>query len=658
MKKIFLIITLLFNVLMVKTIANTTIYATSISDEISKPLIVKVGDDYQDYLEYENYEIISSNVNFKKCGIYKIIYEHIETAEQIEKTIYVKSEEDLTIQKTYSETYITLTTLRENIDVTNVQKFNNNYYISYTERLEDETYNIGFMKVSNYEIIFDEIIFQKTDGKIVDTIIKDEEIILMVEKANTYSYLDLYYIVMSPKGAITHYYKYEGRGIECGLRLLESTNYYYLVLDTTSKDEGSFSFQHTCQSGVIFVVEKGTNKQCGLYEIVEDNDVDVIDAINIEDELYVVYEMYNSMTNLKEINIAHINTIKQNIETINFSLKLTEYVKKIKVDSSNNIYIATSDYNYELKDYVSKIYELDTSLTKHLINEYQYQKEGTCNLIDISVSNNSNIVAIYSIVKYDSEIEYGYLYQILENGEIIVEFEDFSATSMINGFITTSELLFMNDNVVVIDKINYSIFTNLKETQVKNNQEYFEISFPTLFINGDKIEINLDKSKLNYNLNLYGEYKLYYYFSSSEVDVLTSGVLKVSPYTNVYEDGIFDLNTKILTNGISTLNSMEIESGYEIKKAGSYTLVLKSNNGEEYITNFEVSCLSNNAAKLKEDIPTYEIDTSTYTKTDLIDISNHINEDTLVDKTENNLWLVLIPSCALIGLGIVIFNKR
>lgn len=658
MKKIFLIITLLCNLMLVKTITNETVYASTIDSDITKPLIAKLGENYQHYLEYDDYEIISSNVNFKKSGTYKVLYQHIETGNQLEKTVYVKGEEELTLQKAYSETYSTLSTFNENINITNVKKYKDDYYVSYTMALDDGTFDIGFMKISNGNIIFDGNIFRKSNGKVVDFIVKDEEIILMVEKANTYSYLDMYYIVMSHKGAISFSCKYEGRGVETGSRLLESTNYYYLVLDTTSREEGDFSFQHSYQSGVVFMVEKETNKKCGVYEIVGNNDVAVIDAINIEDEIYVAYEIYNSETDLKEINIAHINTLEYTTKINNFSITLTENIRQLKLDNENNIYIATSDYNYEIKDYVSKIYKLNTSFEKELIQEYQYPKEGNCNLIDIFVYDSDNITSIYSIVNLDLDNPYGYLYQIIENKEVVVEFEDYSASTMVNGFITPSELLFIDENEVIIDEINYSIFTDLKQVQVKSSEERFKMSYPTLFINGENTIVDLEKSVLNYDLNIYGRYHLQYYFSTKEVDVVTNGIVEVLPYTNVYEGGVFDLNTQIITNGKATLNSLEIESGYEIKNSGSYKLVLKNNNNDIYTVNFEVSDLSDNSTVLKEDIVTFEKTTTLLETDNVANINNHISEEALVRETNNNIWLILIPFCALVGLGIVVFSKR
>ena len=51
------------------------IQASTLSD-ISKPLIVLQGQDYNQYLDYPGYSIVESNVNFNKCGIYLVKYEN------------------------------------------------------------------------------------------------------------------------------------------------------------------------------------------------------------------------------------------------------------------------------------------------------------------------------------------------------------------------------------------------------------------------------------------------------------------------------------------------------------------------------------------------------------------------------------------------------
>lgn len=657
MKKIFIILTLLVNLSLVYKMTNNQVYASIDEEEVSKPLIVKQGMDYQEYLEYEGYDIVSSNVNFKKCGTYKVIYQHQEFKNEIEKIVYVKSKEELLTQDTYSENYKNLITLKDNIDVTKIKKYNNSYYISYRERLEEDKVNIGFMKITNNTINFDRIIFNNSSGLIKDFIINDEEIVLMVDKANTYSYLDLYYITLTHDGKSKYSYKYVGSNVEESSTLLESSKYYYLVLDTYSPDDGDYLFQHKDKSGVVFVVEKGTNKKSGLFDITEEGEVDVIDAVNVEEQIYVLYKTYNSKLSLVELKVAYIDTLKGTIKTEVISNSYFEYPQFIKKDNHNNIYVGTRGYSSSVEDYISKLYMLEENLIPEVIMEYQYPKEGNCIIQDIIIED-SDYAILYSIVTNDPDNRYGYLYQIVKKNSLKVEFEDFSATSMVNGFINSNELVFFDGSEVYIDYVNYSIFTDLKETQVIDNSRNFNLECPEFFANGHNCLIDIEKSKIEYDDRKYGKYKLIYYYTCDNVDVITDGIVEVLPYTNVYEGGVFDVNTIILTNGEATLNSLIISSGYKIEQCGTYKLVIKNNVGDIYEVNFEVANLTNNEIKLKEDKIKYSENDEYINNTNSIQIMNHLSEESFIKETTKPLWLVLLPLTALIGLGIVLFNRR
>lgn len=655
MKRIFIIVTLLLNIVVLITYVKNNTYASEMFNDISKPLIVRLGDNYQNYLEYDNYDIISSNVNFNKCGIYEVIYENIDSGEQVRKSVYVKNDKELLDEKNYCESYSDLLISDDNIKITKVKKYEDDYFIAYRDIIDEELSDIKLMKINDGQIIFDTTVFNKANGQIVDFIVNDKEIAILVEKANTYSYLDIYYIVISHQGKINYSYKYSGRGVDTAKKILESDKYYYLIVETSSGDEGSYIFQHTLQSGVVFVVEKGTNERCELYGIVEDSSVNVIDAINIEDDIYVIYNIYNSQIGLQENKIAHISQEEIKDESKSFSLTVTEDFKKITSDN-NNIYILTNDYNSKLSDYVSKLYKMDKSLNKELILEYQYSNQGSCNIADITISSEGNIILIYNIVDLENSNPYGYLYQILDEGKIVSEVEQFTAPFMVSYFVNSSEFLFVEDNQAIINTINYVTFTDLLTNQIKNYNA--DISIPKLYINGEKIPIDYSKSIFDDNINQYGNHNIQYYFTSDKLDVVTKGEVQTLPYSNIYENGIFDLNTRIYTNSNATLNDIPIDDGYKITNIGTYELVLNGNDEEQFKINFEVKSVSNNETILNDDNINYEVSKSLDDKTDILSLNSHITEDSLQLEEHNTIWMVLIPFFALIGLGAVILNKR
>lgn len=67
--------------------------------------------------------------------------------------------------------------------------------------------------------------------------------------------------------------------------------------------------------------------------------------------------------------------------------------------------------------------------------------------------------------------------------------------------------------------------------------------------------------------------------------------VKMLPSTNIEEGTIYDLEKKIIFNGKGYLNNQEILSGYVIKTPGFYSLKQESEEGEIYLTEFNVENL-------------------------------------------------------------------
>ena len=62
-------------------------------DDITKMLIVKVNSNVNDYLKYDDYVVISNNVNTNQPGTYLVTYKNITTNTIIEKRVVVVSDD-------------------------------------------------------------------------------------------------------------------------------------------------------------------------------------------------------------------------------------------------------------------------------------------------------------------------------------------------------------------------------------------------------------------------------------------------------------------------------------------------------------------------------------------------------------------------------------
>ena len=83
MKKISLIITFflfcLLNISLIK--AN--------EEDVTKPIMLLKGYEYNDVLNYDNYTIVKTNVDYQNTGEYEIEYIHNETKETFVKKVYI-----------------------------------------------------------------------------------------------------------------------------------------------------------------------------------------------------------------------------------------------------------------------------------------------------------------------------------------------------------------------------------------------------------------------------------------------------------------------------------------------------------------------------------------------------------------------------------------
>lgn len=180
MKKIMILFILVFNLLFTSNFF-IKIQASTLND-ISKPLIVLQGQDYNQYLDYPGYSIVESNVNFNKCGIYLVKYENDFNKKVIEKRVYVKSYEELLKEKNFNEQYKQILEDENLSSVQMVKKDKDSYYISLLEKTDNELYNIKLVKITNEWIVYDKTIFSKVRGKIVDFVINNDEVTLLVEQ--------------------------------------------------------------------------------------------------------------------------------------------------------------------------------------------------------------------------------------------------------------------------------------------------------------------------------------------------------------------------------------------------------------------------------------------------------------------------------------------
>ena len=86
MKKIYLLILCAINLLVFCTISKR-IFASVDIQNVKKTMIAEVGSIKPKDLEYEGYQIVSSNINFNRSGDYQVVYRNEETNNRRDESI-------------------------------------------------------------------------------------------------------------------------------------------------------------------------------------------------------------------------------------------------------------------------------------------------------------------------------------------------------------------------------------------------------------------------------------------------------------------------------------------------------------------------------------------------------------------------------------------
>ncbi len=632
--------------------------AASIQD-VSKPLICERGKDYHEYLQYDGYTIESSNVNFNISGRYLVKYSNDSTDEEVYKFVYVEDMETLKKDVCYSEQYTTLYNTGELEKVNCVEKLKDSSYIyAHTEQIyEAEDLGIFYLtKVKDDKVIFQIKIVEGIRGFIVDVEVINDLIVVLMETDTSGGYSDITFYVFDQNGSKLYGRIFKGDGIDTCSKLLYDDNYIYIVGETTSI-EGIFSFYHDYKSGVIIVLDISTFKEVGIYSMVTEGDVTVSDACIVENQLYVVIEYFNNTiaSLLYELHIFD-NTSLSFVRKQFLSYKGGITFQCI-TSFNGKIYMVFWEYESSTKLYYTRLYTYTSTGGKKLINEYTYTKEGNARLVDLIITEDESIILLYNLIKVTEVYDYGYLYQIIKDKTKVCEIENYSTNCATYGLLDTNEMLLKNQETTFISDIVYSALSNYK-TEVEAEFDS-DVKLPGIYMDGVLVKPNRTKSKINYDVTIFGEYPVTYYYEGVNQDVVVDGKIIVESYTNIYDGGIFDKGIIVHFNGDGNLNNLVIDSGYQIDRPGSYTLKLTGMNDVETI-NFEVRDLSHQEIILNNESLTYEekLDIKEKDVNEII-IQANINEEEIPERViDYQNWYLLIPLCAGIALVITFIKKR
>lgn len=654
MKKISIVLILILQLIIVNPLLQK-VDAASVED-VGKPIILLQGENYSQYLTYPGYTIIENNVNFNKCGLYKIKYENEENQITIEKKVYVKSREELVSGNNYNEKFFTLFNKENIAKVQEVKKVDDTYYISYLEEVEDESFNLKFVKITNNHIDYERVIVANVKGRIVDFLINaKKEAILLVEHERTGFGQEVYIYMLDENGNLINIVRYIGEKIEKAKKILEDEENYYVIIETTSETLQNNNINHDYQSIAIFAYNKSTKTNSYFQSITATGNLEVVDAIIANRAIYILTKMYNKDVQMQEFKIHELDV--RNLEKINeqiFLTTLAENPKQMITNEIGDIYIIGSDYVDNA--YVNKLYKLEKDLKKELIFQYQYPGVANFNLVDALAVGDNQVIMLYNLLNQKQPNSYGYLYQIIQDGKVIGQIEDFKINMYVEKLILSNELLFIHQDKIYIDQISNAIFQLLDENiDIKIDSD---IVYPTLYINGKEVLIDQNKSDINYDTDLFGKYLNYYYYTNENVDVIVYGNITVLPNINVKQEEIYDNNFCLQFNGDGFLNNYKITSGYQITTPGKYQLVVKGKDETLHMDFWVEEISTQDIIEIPNELEVNITEKKLSTESS-INVNNHIDENSIEKKDDNNeIWTLLIPICTVVLFIVIVAHKK
>lgn len=658
MKKIFMLM-IIFLQLLLTTTMTKQIKAMASAEDVTKPLVCLKGKNYQSFLEYDGYTIQSSNVNYNSEGKYSVNYQKNDSEEVLQKDVYVKTAEELTEKISFNENYQKILSLAENETIDKMIKYKDAYYIATSIKTDDKIIKPTLIKMENSQISFKVKVFNEVDGSIKDILVNDKEIVLIGSTTMDGYAQEILLEVYDHSGKRLHYERYIGESRDIPFKLIEDDQYYYLIAETYSK-KYNYEFEHTYKCIAVFAIKKANYFTTSKKYLAVDNTLDIIDAITNQGKVVLLTRYFDKTFRMKlyETYVLEAGTLKDSTKG-HFTYTITEEPFKMLLDDKQQILVITTEYSGG--EHFIKMYRLLSNYSREEIASYYYHENANATLVDARLTQTNEIILLYNLTSLEddrSDDPYGYLYRIIKNGQIQNELESYQSHSFIKELVSPNELLFEEDGNLIINTLNYLNIPDLKlQTKIKNAQD---IVYPTLTINGITKTIDHQKSQINYDCSIFGEYDEFYYFSTDKLDVVTYGIIEVLPKINVCENEVYDNNFVLEFNGKATLNNYQITPNYLITKTGQYKLIVKGTKDAQLEINFTVEKLSCNDELLNEKAPAITGEDDNYSTTyQDIKVNNYIKGDDLkANKSQTNGWFFIIPACASILLVMAIIKKR
>ena len=416
-----------------------------------------------------------------------------------------------------------------------------------------------------------------------------------------------------------------------------STDGYY----TTNTDQDVFIFKVDYNLGIVrksyISNTKGTETISNL--------------VFLNDSIYYGYSYLNN--GYKNILVREINLNLEYKKQLDYGYRIGSDIIKIETDNTN-LYVLMKYLDYDTNKEITVLNVINHNLC--YVNQYIYKYDNynytrpidivinDCNIISILLQfTNKNYIVGYGVIKLKDNKEI--LNIVNFNNEYPDKFKEQNGN-----YIYTS----INNQLKIV-LINSVIVFDFGDNEIKTHDDIYNYK---VYINSNFVEHNNKKSKISYDLDIFGNYNFIYYFETKDVDFIYNKNCFIKEEVNIQNSQTYDLEFRIYFNGIGYLNGELIENGYKIQSVGKYTLDLI---GKDSLQRKYTFFIEDNSVKniIENDLNEISIEKENKIVTDK-SVQIDINQIPLLTNTNtiDNNYLMLIPIIIFSATLVCLFKIR
>lgn len=624
----------------------------------AKTIITTTGSDKTDVIAASNDQIYPSIYNWNKEFDYPINYYDSQEGKLIPSIYSLNEKTTLENGKVYSK-------------LVNNKDDGSDYQISKVLTIENDIYlmfgakkvNDKYVPVINYYekniLIWQYIYSDIGRGRFVSGVLDDGVIHCLGEYEQHDSFTtDILVIEISLTGVLNQMKLIKGNKNAIAYDIYKSRYGIYFVTKTQSH---TLDYTGVPNYGIgVFLCKLSFNYELlNMFCVKNSNDTKYFSSMMVDEKLIV------------HLGVKGVGPFPYNDQTV-FSeafVSLDKYADNIdyyKLETNNyldNSVLLSDDNSYYIGGYHSSKNEIRVI---EYSKDFLYKKTSYFNIInsDETVLNietvkiKDNHILIINAKNNFSDIQKYYYFCInkyMKKGDFLtfdVDCGNFINISFVDNYIyLTLTKKVNNRDVLTIYKL--AIVKLWDRVYEKNEKEYASTFMTVNYheINGENILYN-DVFTLKTN-----EY--YYVQNDGDLICINEAKVKMLPHSNIEEGTIYDLGKSITFNGKGYLNNIEVRSGCSINTPGFYILKQESEEGEIYITEFNIE-------NLKTMIPD-EKNITEKTEPEIINeglkekealelkINGQINNNSV--KNDFRIYVFVISTLVFLGISILLPNK-